>query len=194
MACTLEAPCLGVLVEDLAFAQADGGARRQFRCFNGHVHLIARPGPRPRAGRPMRVQCRARDCGIVFERVPISRRAKRLPEYCSQRCQSREIGRRRAKLSPAQVAKYYLDRNWSMVRIARHFGVSNHAAVQTALRRAGVEPRKHTATLACREPGCRQRVDLTVDRTKHGSTRCRAHRLARIRAYKQASLARKGAA
>lgn len=176
--CSREFPCGGLLREDLDVLR-EGVGFRLFRCANGHSHKMIQK-KRRKYGRPVSAQCKG--CGVVFERVPISRRAGRLPTCCSRACAHDVAARARMKLHPAAVVRLYVGQHWTLMRIARHFGLAHHEAVTTALRRAGVEPRVHTSTRQCIEPTCRRPVDAQVDRAKHGSTRCRAHRMARERA------------
>jgi hypothetical protein len=178
MACTLDAPCGGALVEDAAILREQLGFRF-FRCGNGHSHKVVKT-TRRQYGRPVTAQCKG--CGVMFERVPISRRAGRLPLCCSRACAHDVAARARMKLHSATVVRLYVGQHWTLMRIARHFGLAHHEAVTTALRRAGVKPRVHTSTRQCIEPDCRRPVDAQVDRARHGSTRCRAHRMARERA------------
>ncbi len=182
MACSREAPCGGVLVEDFVILRAQIGFRF-VRCSNGHGYKIDDPpcqAKRSKPGRAMVAICRG--CGVEFSRVPLSRKAGRVPTCCSRACGHDVAAATRAKLDPASVARLYVERHWTLMRIAAHFGLKHHEAVMTALRRAGVTPRRHTSTRQCREAACRQPVDAQVDRAKHGSTRCRQHRMARERA------------
>ena len=187
MACTIETPCGGILIEDQEFARdmaQIGVARRRVRCFAGHSHTIERPRRR-KYGRPVRTQCAV--CGLGFERVPISRRAGRLPTCCSPRCGQRAGALARRLLDPVLVARLYA-RGWTMLQIAASFGLRPHEAVQTALRAAGVQPRRpgrHRAT-RCQEPvgkrRCGQPVEPRVWKGQAWGTRCREHRMAKDRA------------
>lgn len=147
MACTIQAPCGGTLVEDQEYArdaQAQGIRKRLFRCLAGHTHLVTVMG-RPPKGRWQILVCAA--CGRDLTRYlhPMDQIPAR--PYCDRACRNRDAARRAIRTDQAAAVRLYAA-GFSMVAVARLLGCGA-TSVQRALRRAGVQARRHSSTVRC---------------------------------------------
>lgn len=90
MACTLKAPCGGILADDVVFnraARAGGSRTRRRSCLNGHSFLRQAPPGRPRKGTEVTIRCAG--CRVTVTRYATS---STIPTTCGTRCRARVAG------------------------------------------------------------------------------------------------------
>lgn len=191
MACTREAPCGAVIIEDGDFNAAMsriGSPLRRDKCLNGHPFARALPKPR-RRGRARRgtvVLFRCAGCLRLVERyVRPSRRRK--PTTCSDACRLKVLHRENTKITPKKTAfaATLYRRGHSIPRIARYLRVCART-VERMLAASGTPVRRYTSATRCIHPGCS--ASPMKQRNQKGylwGRRCRKHQNAHQRAARQ---------
>lgn len=153
----------------------------EMRCPESSPQQIPATGGMKTLGRPrvrFPVESVCQQCSVRFSRI--RQNADRM-KYCSRACVlvARPGKGRPRKLPPIQdVIALYVDRNLSITKIAKMFGLADHKPVRSALNRAGVKLRRKTVAQICRVEGCGDRavkVKHAALKVEYG-TLCQKHR------------------